>query len=134
MSSPENQNIEIGRKYIVQGLAFWEGKVFYYIYENKDSLYPVPVYSEFFRLIDGSISKYWKATFDESSLNGSNFYLLFREWSENLGIYEDLINGNFFAMEIFSKYRGLLDIENDIHWFHVCYLLINGLDIFISEP
>ncbi len=105
------ENIQIDEFYVVQALVFWKNIPFYYIYEYDDDDYPKPICYKYFEVVDDRLSKYWKVVVDKKLTGGFQSFLVFKEWAENLDIYERLVDGDEHALEIFKKYRNLLDVN-----------------------
>ncbi|MFY3383445.1 hypothetical protein [Paracidovorax sp. MALMAid1276] len=102
------ENIQIDKEYVVQAVVFWKSIPFYYIYEYDEDSYPKPVCYKYFAVIDDSLPQCWKLIVDRNLIGGFQSFLIFKEWAENIELYERLVDGDEQALEIFTKYRNLL--------------------------
>ncbi|MCC4607770.1 hypothetical protein LL967_07785 [Xanthomonas campestris pv. zinniae] len=111
MSEKRYENFEIGDEYVVFGIVFWSGIPFYYIYEEDNSDYPVPLCFDFFDVIDPTPSSYWRISVDDASVSGVQTFLVFEEWAKCKDLYESLLDGEVNSIEIFNKYRKKIQTE-----------------------
>lgn len=110
-SSRENENLVLGKEYLVHGIVFWDSIPFYYIYENEKDDYPVPYCFDFFEVVDPTPSKYWELSVDISHTGNVQSFLVFKEWADDVSLYERLLEDDISATKIFSRYRALLQQE-----------------------
>ena len=106
----EISHYEIGMKYTVYGLVFWNNLPFFYIVEG-DNDYPTPKYAGFFEVTDSKYSKYWQVTHSVNDENKVRTVIVFKEWAESEKFYENLLNDEDVELEIFAKYKELMDQE-----------------------
>ncbi len=104
-------DIRIGEKYVVYGLLFWNNCPWFYLCSENYDEYPKPYPSEFFDIIDDRISLYWKLSFYSQSNHEAKTSLVFEEWAKDPNYYERLIDGDINAVELFAKYRQIIDKE-----------------------
>ncbi|MDR9754993.1 hypothetical protein RG836_26460 [Pseudomonas sp. SZMC_28357] len=105
-------DLEVGKEYIVYGIQFWDNCPWLYLCLEDDEEYPKPYAVDFFTTSNDRLSQYWKMS--HSTNNGAeNFSALVVEpWSKDHGFYERLIDGDIEATLEFSRYRKLMDAEN----------------------
>ena len=104
-------DIELGKIYTVYGIEFRGNAPWFYICGDESSEYPKPYSSVFFEKADGRLSKYWvlNETLEGGQKNKAS--LVAKEWAENTSFYEQLLNGDFRAIAVFSELRRLMDLE-----------------------
>lgn len=86
-------DLEVGQRYEVQAVDYFDGGVFYYLHSVEVSEYPYPYVSELFIIEDSSIPESWEVGFHVENGRKRFTRLAFREWAENDMFYENLING-----------------------------------------
>lgn len=112
LEEDEDIGFEINRNYVVYGLNlnFLVGNFpFYYVCENEESMYPIPVAAVFFEIVDSRLSKYWQFVFESNDDYRSE--LVFSEWASDKTFYEKIVDGSENEEAIFSKYKTLLENE-----------------------
>lgn len=108
----EEDMLEAGREYTVYGIIFRDNAPWYYLCAEEDENYPVPFAAEFFKVSDDRLSSYWKLSVDDRDPEKVLSSLLFAEWAqENPFFYECLLDGYPEAIELFMRYRRLMDQE-----------------------
>ena len=93
--------------YNVYGIDYGHNCSWVFICENQDDNYPMAYPFPFFKIIDSHISKYWECGL---SYDG-NIFLTFKEWLRDDMFYENLLNDSPKELEIFVKYKRLIDME-----------------------
>lgn len=103
-------DLELGREYTVYGVIFRENSPWYYLCSEEYGEYPKPFAAEFFNISDERLSSYWKLSVDqgEEKILSS---LVFDEWAKDASFYERLIDDDPEAVELFGKYRLLMNQE-----------------------
>nr|BFD33036.1 hypothetical protein GTC16762_26540 [Pigmentibacter ruber] len=101
---------KIGKEYTVYGLLICDGILNYYICSNEGDECPYSEYSLFFEVIDNRPSKFWRFFYD---INDSSIMQIFKEWNEDIFFYGNLVDGDRKEVEIFKKYKKLMDDEFD---------------------
>jgi len=105
-------DLVVGGEYVVYGLAFWDGCPWVYICPEDYDEYPKPYPIELFEIIDNRLSTCWKLSYFSSNKKGiMNTMLVFEEWSMSPGFYEGLVDGDTICLEVFDRYRRLMDSE-----------------------
>ncbi len=106
-------HLEINKMYTVYALTIERGYIWYYICDESYTYYPIWKPSPLFDVIDGNISKYWIYNFSR----GDNLYetdvtFAFPEWTEDpYDYYDKLSDGEEKEVNIFNKYKALMDLE-----------------------
>lgn len=104
-------DLDIGREYKVYGVVFWDNCPWYYICPEDYDEYPKPFSAEFFDVVDDKLSPHWKlSSFSQDEYEASTS-LVFDQWAKNPSFYEKLIDGDTETVDLFSKYRNLMDQE-----------------------
>lgn len=103
-------DLELGREYTVYGVIFRDNSPWYYLCSEEYDEYPKPFAAEFFNVSDDRLSSYWKLSVDqgEEKILSS---LVFDEWAKDPSFYEQLIEDDPEAVELFGKYRQLMNQE-----------------------
>lgn len=110
--SGEDLKFEVGREYTVYGMTFWDGSPWYYLCIEDYDNYPVPCAADFFKISDDRLSSYWKLSIDNRDPGDVLTSLLFSEWAQdNPSFYERLLDDYPDAIELFMKYRRLMEQE-----------------------
>lgn len=103
-------DLEIGKEYTVYGVVFWDNSPWYYLCSEEYDEYPKPFAAEFFDVSDECLSSHWKLSVDhgyEKVLSS----LVFDEWARDSSFYERLIEDDSEAVELFRRYRLLMNQE-----------------------
>ncbi|MCG8906188.1 hypothetical protein [Pseudomonas sp. DP-17] len=110
--SDSELDLIVGEEYVVYGVAFWDGCPWVYICPEDYDEYPKPYPIELFAVIDNRLSACWRLSYFPGSNKGTmNTMLVFEEWSMYSGFYEGLVDGDAICVEIFERYRRLMDFE-----------------------
>ncbi|WP_162889498.1 hypothetical protein [Pseudomonas parafulva] len=105
-----NFGLVLDREYSVYGIVLWENSPFAYVFLDEEDDYPTPVAMDFFEISDAALSKYWVLSyFPQKSESPS--CLVFGEWAQDPSFYEKLIEGDAAAIDVFNRYRSLMDSE-----------------------
>lgn len=104
-------NLELNVDYTVYGIIFRDNSPWYYLCLDEDDEYPKPFAGEFFQVLDTRLSAYWSLSSQLMQNGGIQSQLVFKEWSEDSTFYERLVEGDPKAIELFRKYRSLMDRE-----------------------
>lgn len=112
ISSPDGEfGLVLGKEYTVYGIAFWDNSPLVYIFLDEGDDYPKPIPMDFFELSVGEVSRCWRLSYFPQGINESSSLLVFKEWAEDPSFYERLVDGSKDAVEVFNKYRLLIDSE-----------------------
>ena len=104
-------DLDVGRVYNVYGVVFWDNCPWFYLCSEDYDEYPKPFAAEFFDVIDDKLSPHWKlSSFSKGEYEASTS-LVFDEWAKDASFYENLVEGDSEAVDIFSKYRNIIDQE-----------------------
>ena len=90
-STLDELHLEIGRTYIVFGIAFRAGHPWYLICEEPDDEYPKPHLSAFFEIVDSRIPPGWSYRFGNTNVGDVAF--LPTAWAEDPSYLEKLVDG-----------------------------------------
>ena len=104
-------HLSVSRVYNVYGIVFWDGCPWYYICEDDSDIYPRPKSANFFEVIDDRLPACWVLEYRHDLEGKCHSSLVFKEWANNELFYEKLIEEEPFEVEIFMKYRKLIDNE-----------------------
>jgi hypothetical protein len=108
--SYEKFPLTIDKEYFVYGLGETDGNIWYCIYDDLCSYYPMWIPFPFFEIIDDRLSRYWVFSFDEEKGKKCPF-LGFPEWANQLDFYDNLTDGKEQEVQIFKSYKELMDLE-----------------------
>lgn len=104
-------NIEKNKEYFVYGIIFRDNAPWYYLCLDMDDEYPTPYPSDLFSVTDGRLSPCWRLSVIIHSDGSVMSSIIFKEWSKDSSFYERLVDGDPKAIEIFEKYRELINKE-----------------------
>ncbi|WP_158116480.1 hypothetical protein [Vibrio cincinnatiensis] len=112
ISMPDGDiDLELGREYTVYGVVFWDSSPWYYICSEDYDEYPKPFAAEFFNVSDDRLSSHWKLSAVDQGGGEVLSSLVFDEWAKDFSFYERLIEDDPEAVELFGKYRQLMNQE-----------------------
>jgi hypothetical protein len=94
------------KTYVVYAITTYLGHTWYYIADESFSEYPIRHPSMFFKIADSRTSSHWRVDIQNGDLE-----IGFPEWLETPYFYDDLTNGDRATVEVFAKYKGLMDAE-----------------------
>ena len=103
--------LAIGKEYTVYGILFRDNSPWYYLCEENHDSYPIPFAAEFFDVVDHKHSRYWYQLVAKKWKDQTLKELVFKEWVSDKSYYERLVDGDAKAVELFKKYRVLMDAE-----------------------
>ena len=112
ISIPDGEiDLDVGREYTAYGVVFWDNSPWYYLCSEDYDEYPKPFASDFFDVVDDQLSPCWKLCHVARGDNEPVTSLVFDEWSKAPSFYERLIEGDPDAVNLFAKYRIIMDQE-----------------------
>lgn len=108
-------DVNLGREYVVYGLAFYDGFLHYCICEYSASYYPAPL----FEILDNRPSEYWVFNYVNSEyFLSSNSYAAdpypiwtFKEWAFGCNFYSNLADCCEWELTVFDEYKRKMDLE-----------------------
>ena len=104
-------NLTIGKEYTVYGMVFRDNSPWYYLCSEDYDEYPTPFPSECFDITDKRLSSYWNLLTREIGNGKIQSSLVIPEWAEDPYFYELLLDGDIDTVELFNRYKKLLDQE-----------------------
>ena len=99
--------LSVGKEYIVYALYEWEGKIWYYICDERYTYYPIHNPAPLFEVVDNRISKYWRFKLAPNGL----LTLAFEQWFSDPYFYDKLTDQEEQAVLIFEQVKDLIDAE-----------------------
>jgi hypothetical protein len=99
--------LSIDKEYIVYALYEWEGKIWYYICDERYTYYPIHNPAPLFEVVDNRISKYWRFKLAPNGL----LTLAFEQWFSDPYFYDKLTDQEEQAVLIFEQIKDLIDAE-----------------------
>lgn len=112
ISMPDGEiDLAIGKEYTVYGVVFWDNSPWYYLCSEEYEEYPKPYAAEFFYVSDDRLSSHWKLSAVDQYEGEVLSSLVFDEWAKDASFYERLIEDNPEAVDLFKKYRQLMNQE-----------------------
>ena len=116
--SDDQVSLNVGKLYVVYAVTFRANYPWYYVADETyvATRYPLAYPAPLFAVVDDRLSQYWAFAFipdgrDGSEIRRSRTVISFREWTRDETFFERLVNGEQGAVEVFSKYKALLDLE-----------------------
>lgn len=100
----------LGNYYIVYGITLWRGYIWYYLCDESYSYYPFWNPSPLFEVANKNLSKYWVYNLRVSDKD-NHLNITFPEWANDCYYYDRLTDGYFKDIEVFKKYKYLMDLE-----------------------
>lgn len=97
----------VGKEYIVYALYEWQGKVWYYICDERYTYFPIHNPAPLFEVIDNSLSKYWRFKLAPNGL----LEIAFEQWVSDSFFYDKLTDKEEAEVAIFEKVKELMDAE-----------------------
>jgi len=111
-SSETELPIEIGHQSVVYAIKTFN-KNLWYLIEVKGLIEPMYYPHQFFKIIDGRLSKYWLAKEEKDSYDNeaSVIQFGFRELIEDEYFYGNLLEDDPMKIATFAKYKNLMNLE-----------------------
>ncbi len=109
--------LTIDKEYVVYGLTVRNNYIWYYICDDDYDFLEYPVWkpSPLFKVISTKISRTWVFNVYIGENKLSTYPILgFPEWVNDPNYYNLLTDGNSKAVEIFNKYKQILDEEENM--------------------
>ncbi len=101
--------LTVGKAYVVFAVTSYIGGFWFYVADEDFTYYPVWRPAPLFELIDGRLSRTWRAGLQGSSRK--EWVLAFDEWAADPLYYERLVNGDAEAIQIFERNRRVMEAE-----------------------
>jgi hypothetical protein len=110
----EELNLSLGKNYVVYGLAFHQGHLWFYLIDDarKEGLYPIWYPSALFDVVDGRMPSFWRLGIRTTAPGRLAITIAFKQWAENPYFYDDLTNGVKEAVSAWQEHRKLTDQES----------------------
>lgn len=105
--------LTLGKAYVVYAITNLDDMILYYISDDINLPYPIWHPINFFEVVNGRPSKYWKLSTWEKKGN-PKLLIAFEEWINDRFFYEKLVDGNRREEKIFERMKKLMDIEERI--------------------
>ncbi|MCH1430185.1 MAG: hypothetical protein L7U87_05415 [Chlamydiales bacterium] len=103
--------LEVGKRYTVYGIVFVENSPWYCIDADDYSNNIIPYAAELFEVVDDRLSSCWKLSVAKEYDGTIYSSLVFPEWADDPLYYQRLLDNYEEDVEIFKKYRILMDNE-----------------------
>ncbi len=89
------------------------GYIWYYICDEDCTYFPIWNPAPLFQVVDGKMSKYWTyAFYPDTDYYRTETIWAYPEWAKNpYRYYDRLSDGEDEEVEIFKKYKALMDVE-----------------------
>jgi hypothetical protein len=99
----------LGNHYVVYGMVLWRDRIRYLIVGDSMDV-PILLPSEFFSIADSRLSSCWH---HGPSSGGPRHLRIwgYREFAQSSSHYEELLDLDKGALDIFRRYRGFMDLE-----------------------
>lgn len=105
----------LDKEYVVYAMTLHMGYVWYYICDEAFTYYPIWKPSPLFDVVDDRISRYWRywtVRHPEEKSHLAYITWAYAEWANNpWDYYNALTDGEEQAVELFKKYKCLMDLE-----------------------
>jgi hypothetical protein len=99
---------------VVYALTVFLGDIWYYVCDDSYSYYPVWNPAVLFAIADDRLSRFWNAAYrSKQESSDQAFVLAFSEWTSDPSFYERLTDGETAAVDVFKRYKKLMDHEFD---------------------
>lgn len=100
------------KNYVVYGMTLFSGYIWYFLFTESETYYPISYPSPLFKVVDGRLSKYWLYSFENAEKRESLRYIwAFPEWANDPYYYDRLTDGEIDDIKIFQMYKHLMDVE-----------------------
>lgn len=105
-------DVDIGKEYIVYGMTLYMSYVWYYLCHENYIYYPFWHPSPLFDVVDNRLSKYWIFSFERGKDKHTTYTnWVYPEWANDPYYYDKLTDGDEEEVEIFRRYKKLMDVE-----------------------
>jgi len=105
--------VVLGKIYTVYGFTLLFGHVWFYLCDESYTYYPVWNPSPLFQIVDHRLSAYWEFHLQVgTSAEDTRVIVAFPEWARDPLYYDRLTNRDKEAVEIFERYKDLIDAEH----------------------
>jgi len=135
------------QEYVVYGIVIRNNSVWYYIADDNffGSEFPVWYPAELFKIVDNKISTTWILGLRENDSDKKELklFLSFPNWVNDKYFYDSLVNKEKEAVELFMRYKKIMDEEYDkyIMWespkiksnLYTGDKIINALEEYLNE-
>ena len=111
--SGEIDQLEVSKEYTVYGIEFRSNYPWYYLIDDWIDDYPTPYPADLFDISDERLSRYWRLDFEVHQDGTASSRLVFDEWAKEPMYQERLVDGEPEEVELFMKYKQLMDEEVD---------------------
>ena len=104
--------VSIGRTYTVYAVSIFWNVLWYCICDDSYLYFPSWTPAGLFRIVDPRLSKYW--TFAAINDNDITCTLTYPEWAKDeTDYYDELVENMNAAVEIWNRYKKLIEEETD---------------------
>lgn len=107
----ETDPITIGQEYVVYALSQFGNSIKYCVFDIEEVSFPVWCISQFFEIVEPRLSRYWIYSIRSNNKAQKGIFLGFLEWVNDPTFYNDLIEAQVSNVNIFSRYKQLMDLE-----------------------
>ena len=102
----------VEKNYVVYAMILNSGYIWYFLEDEDKLYYPFAYPAPFFKVLNGNLSRYWiYSTEIGKDKNSSRTIWTYPEWANDPYFYNQLTDGKREALEVFKKYKELMDIE-----------------------
>lgn len=105
----------VGKTYVVYAFTINHDYLWYYILDETFSYFPFWNPAPLFEIVDHRVSAYWEINYSREGRceSHSNIIVAYPEWSRDPFYYDRLTDGYQKEVEIFQRYRRLIDDESE---------------------
>lgn len=105
--------LTIGKTYVVYGLTVYLSHLWYYVCDDDFTHFPVWKPAPLFEIVDPRVSRYWEinCSLDGRGESDTGIIVAYPEWARDPYYYEHLADNREAEVQIFSRYRKLIDEE-----------------------
>lgn len=105
-------DVEIGREYVVYGIAYVWAMCWYYLDQDVGLDYPLWRPAPLFEVVDDRVSRHWCLTRDATDRSGEATYLVVPPWAREPFFYDRLTDLSPRELAIWRRWRGALREED----------------------
>jgi hypothetical protein len=104
----------VDKTYVVYALTIRDNYMWYYVCDEDFSYFPFWKPSPLFEIVDHRLSAYWEINYSREGRceSKSNVIVAYSEWARDPFYYDRLTDGYEKEVEIFQRYRRLIDDES----------------------